>query len=357
MGGHAADRAPGDVDAVVLAAGFGKRLRPLTDDLPKALVPFFGVPLLDHVLARLAGLPRRPRRVAINLHHLPDAVVRHVGDGSRHGLAVTYSLEAPDILGTGGALRRLEGALAEQFLVVNGDVWLDAPLERLGRALDGPTGAAAAVGLVRDPERRDLELVAVASDDDRILSIGGRPAPAPPDAPRWIFAGAHAASRSLLSYLPADGFACVVRDGYVRQLAAGERLVGCPFPDATWHDVGTPESYLRAHRALFPRLGAIVRHLPTWRCREVAPGVFVAPGARIADGARLVAPVLVDDGARLEDGATAGPATVVGEGAVLRSGVRVSRGVVWEYSEVKEDSDEAIHTVVGTILTGDPSNR
>jgi NDP-sugar pyrophosphorylase family protein len=337
-----------DVDAVVLAAGFGKRLRPLTDERPKALVPLFGVPLLDHALARLAAL--RPRRVAVNLHHLPDAVARHVGDGRRHGLVVTLSHETPDILGTGGALRRLEPLLAERFLVVNGDVWFDAPLPALAAALEGAPDAVAALGLARDPARPDLHLVAVR--DAAVVSIGGRPGPPSVTAEGWIFAGAHLARRALLDHLPADGFACVVRDGYVPALAAGRPLVACPFPAAAWHDVGTPASYLAAHRALFPRVAEILRGGPGWRGREVAAGLFVDPDAVVSLAARLVPPVVVLAGARVEAGAVVGPRVVVGAGAVVTAGAVVRDSVLWDGAVVGGALEGSIATATSIVAAG-----
>jgi len=337
-----------DVDAVVLAAGFGKRLRPLTDELPKALVPLFGAPLLDHALARLAAL--RPRRVAVNLHHLPDAIRRHVGDGRRYGVPIVFSHETPEILGTGGALRRLEPLLADPFLVVNGDVWFDAPLPRLATALGSASDAVAAVGLAHDPSRPDLHLVAVTGA--AIASIGGRPRPAPEGATGWIFAGAHLARRALFDHLPAAGFACVVRDGYVPALVAERRLVACPFPDSAWFDIGTPASYLGAHRDLFPRVAEVMRGVPGWRCREIAAGLFVDPAASVAPAARLVPPVVVLAGARVEAGATVGPRVVVGAGAAIVAGAVVRESVLWDGAVVAGELRDAVATTRHVVRPG-----
>lgn len=117
--------------AVVLAAGRGDRLRPLTDRLPKVMLEFDGRPLLAHSLEQLRrhGL----REVAINLHHLPEAIVRYFGDGERWGMRIHYSYEA-ELLGTAGTLRNLEAFLGrEPFFLLYGDNVTDCDLSRLAR--------------------------------------------------------------------------------------------------------------------------------------------------------------------------------------------------------------------------------
>lgn len=330
------------VRAVVLAAGFGKRLRPLTDRLPKAMVPLFNVPMIDFALARLAAVGPRLDAVAINLHHLPEPLVRHVGDGRAHGLRVEYSHEASEILGTGGALRPLEAFLAGgPFLVVNGDVFFELPLERLVDVADRHPEADGVLGLAAPGQRVELGTVAT-GPDGCVLAIHDRPLPAPVDALRWVFAGAHLLRPRVFDYLPPAGFACIVRDGYLRLLAAGRSVLGVPAPDAAWHDVGTPDSYLQAHRELFPRLATVVAHLPLWPYREVAPGIHLHPEHAVSPGAHLVPPILVGSRARVEAGASVGPDVVLGDGVIVRSGACVTGVVAWSDVEIVTDTREAI---------------
>ena len=346
------------VGAVVLAAGFGKRLRPLTDHVPKALAPLFTVPLIDFALARLAALVPRPSCVAVNLHHLPDPLLRHLEDGRRFGLPLHFSLEKPEILGTGGAFRPLEAVLGEApFFVLNGDVYFEAPLPELSAALGADPRAIGVVGLARDPERPELALVALDPHDGRVRAIGERPAPAPTDATRWIFAGAHLLTAAIFDHLPASGFACVVRDGYLRALAGGRAVRGVPFPEAPWHDLGTVATYLRAHYALFPRLRAVVAGLAGWACHERADGVFVHRAAHIHSSATLRPPVVVAGGARIEARATVGPFAVVGRRAVVRTGVSVMRSVLWDEAEVRRSVDRAVASPHVGILTAEVAAR
>jgi mannose-1-phosphate guanylyltransferase/phosphomannomutase len=114
--------------ALVLAAGEGTRLRPLTLDRPKPMLPIAGRPLLEHLIALLAA--HGIREIAINLHYRPEAIVDHFGDGSRFGVRITYSRE-PQLLGSAGAARRLDWFLDDTFLVLYGDVLTDVDLSSL----------------------------------------------------------------------------------------------------------------------------------------------------------------------------------------------------------------------------------
>ncbi len=114
---------------MILAAGRGERLRPITDSIPKALVEVAGRSLLDYQLARLAAVG--VRRVVINLDWLGEQIVEHVADGSRWGLQVTYSPEYGDVLETAGGIRRALPMLgSDPFWVLNADVFTDFPLTR-----------------------------------------------------------------------------------------------------------------------------------------------------------------------------------------------------------------------------------
>ena len=344
--------------AVVLAAGFGKRLRPLTEHVPKALAPLFTVPLVDHALVRLLRLRPPPRVVWVNLHHLPQPLVDHLGDGRRYGVDLRFSLEEPEILGTGGALRRVQSEISRApFFLVNGDVYFDAPLSRLAEVLAASPGAGGVIGLARDPGRPELALVATNDEGTVVRAIGDRPSPPPEDAPRWIFAGAHLATPALFEHLPAAGFACVVRDGYLPMMAARRELRAVAYPDAAWHDLGTAATYLRAHLELFPAIGKKMRGVPGWACTETAPGVFTHAGARVQPGARLRPPVVIDDGARVGSGATVGPFVVLGAKSAVRDGVRLTRSVVWKDAEVDRSLDGAIVSPAVTILTAARVNR
>jgi len=136
------------VKAMVLAAGRGERMRPLTDAAPKPLLPVGGKRLIEYHLERLAAAGFRD--VVINTAWLGDMIEAVLGDGARFGLAITYSHERPEALETGGGIFRALPLLGSApFLLVNGDVWTDIDFAALRR--DPPVGSLAHLVLVRNP--------------------------------------------------------------------------------------------------------------------------------------------------------------------------------------------------------------
>ena len=160
------------VRALILAAGEGQRLRPLTLHMPKPMVPVGGRPVLEHLIAllRVHGV----QEVAINLHYRPEAIVEHFGDGTAFGTRITYSREE-QLLGAAGAARALDTFLTDTFIVLYGDVLTNADLSAL-IAHHRTTGAAGTIGLyeVSDPSRCGI----VELDDAGIMTrFVEKPAP------------------------------------------------------------------------------------------------------------------------------------------------------------------------------------
>lgn len=277
---------------MVLAAGLGTRLRPLTRLLAKPALPVLNRPLLHWTLERLAQ--HGVKRVVINLHHLPETVVAAAQDGRAFGLDVRYSLE-PRILGTGGGLRQARRLLGnDPLLVVNGDVAFDFDLGRL-MARHHASGARATLALQPNPDPRQYGPV-VTDASGRILSLAGRPRPARGRVS--LFTGIHVLDPALLDRLP-SGRCDSVRDLYAPLVEAGERLLGVRVRGA-WYDLGAPRSYLESQLEM---LATGFGGRPRRAC-------LVDATARIAAGARVVR-------------------SVVGPGAVVEAGARIERSLVW----------------------------
>lgn len=305
---------------MVLAAGEGRRLRPLTAIVAKPVVPVLNRPLLHHTLERLraAGVDE----AVVNLHHLPGTVRRALGDGSRFGLRLRYSHEAGELLGTGGGLRRARRLLGgEPLLVVNGDVLFDFDLRAL---VEGHrrSGARVTLGLRRNPDPARYSPV-VTARGGRILSIAGRPAPARGSVS--MFTGVHVLDPALLERLP-DGPSDSVRDLYLPLLAEGAELRGVRLSGA-WYDLGAPRSYRDAQLALLPGASSLVdpsaRVDASARLRAcvVGPGSVIGPDARL-ERCVLWERVVVARGARVEG-------CVLARGARLPEGARLAGCVVW----------------------------
>ena len=218
--------------AMVLAAGYGKRLRPLTDRIPKPLVPIGGKPMIEHHLEKLssAGFTE----VVINLGHLGSLIPKALGNGDRWGLTLSYSDEGPDPLETGGGLTKALPLLGKEvFLVVNGDVWTDLDFYSIPKSL--PEGDLALLYLVRQPEwreRGDFYL-----QDQRVRDA---------QSPDLLYSGIALYDPAILEGAKVEKFSIVPR---LRQAIRSDR-VGGRLHSGVWDDVGTPER-LHALQAQF----------------------------------------------------------------------------------------------------------
>ncbi len=248
--------------AMILAAGLGTRLRPLTDRIPKPLVDVGGHPMVAYPLAvvREAGI----REVIINLHHLGDQIREALGDGSSYGVSITYSEEHP-ILDTGGAIQKAEEFLRDDtFVVLNGDMVIDLNL-REAVAWHRSRGATAT--MVLRPERREAGYGMIETDrGGRIQRFLGQTGPSLTDQSgddllAMMFTGVHVFEPTIFGYMEPGRFG-INAETYPAMLAAGEPLYGYRF-DGYWSVLDTHE-LLEAGR------------------REIASGGVLAPSRRPA---------------------------------------------------------------------------
>jgi NDP-sugar pyrophosphorylase family protein len=227
--------------AMVLAAGLGTRLRPLTDDRPKALVEVAGRPLIAYNLELLRRFGVTD--VVINLHYHGEALRNALGDGSAFGLRIDYSPEDP-LLDTGGGIKHAEAWLAgDDFLVMNGDTIIDLPLDRL-IASHRRRRAAATLVLRNDPEQERYGVIEI-DDEQRIRRFLGQPSAVAEPVTPFMFAGVHVVSQEVFGFMPAGGAFSITRETYPAMLAAGAALYGFPF-DGFWRVIDTPADRGRA---------------------------------------------------------------------------------------------------------------
>jgi NDP-sugar pyrophosphorylase family protein len=234
------------MNAMILAAGKGTRLHPLTETLPKPMVPVAGRPVLEHIVRwlRVHGV----RRVAINLHHRGEAIRAHFGDGARFGVAIRYSDE-PELLGTAGGVKRVEDFFEDPFAVVYGDVLTDLDLGAVEAAHRATAAAGPHATLVVDrrPGAADVGFVEFAADG-RIRHFVEKPRPEDVRSP-WVNSGIMILDRALLARIPAGRFCDFGREILPSWLAAGVPLFAWTLPaGARLIDMGTPEKYAQANR-------------------------------------------------------------------------------------------------------------
>ena len=227
---------PRPTHAVVLAAGLGTRLRPLTLARPKPLMPLWNVPLLERILRLLEGWG--VDRIAVNLHSQPEAIQAFLDD-RRNGRASIRTSYEPEILGTAGALRPLRAFLGtEPFWVVNADIAARLDAEPLLTAFASGDGLAAAW---LEPKKGPRTVEA-----DRRGRITCYRSPTPGVPGTFTFCGLQLVSPRIFEFLPDRPF-CTLVDAYEHALEHGVCVQGVAVKDSFWDDAGTVEAYLRLH--------------------------------------------------------------------------------------------------------------
>ncbi|GAA5525779.1 N-acetylmuramate alpha-1-phosphate uridylyltransferase [Microbulbifer aestuariivivens] len=218
--------------AMVLAAGYGKRMRPLTEQTPKPLLPVAGKPLIEHALERLAAIG--VRRVVINLGHLGEKIRARLGDGERWGLDIRYSVEEQPLETAGGILKALPLLGNAPFLVVNGDVWCDFDLRSwLRQPL--PDDCPGRLLMVPNPSHNPAGDFGI---DNGLLSGTAMP--------RYTFSGISWLRPQLLTEYPRVRPCFGLGEIFVHHQA---RLQAELF-EGDWCDVGTPERLRRLDERL-----------------------------------------------------------------------------------------------------------
>ena len=209
--------------AMILAAGYGKRLRPLTDHTPKPMVSVGGKPLIVHHLEKIAqtGIVD----VVINLGHLGSKIAEGLGNGSQWGLSIEYSDEGPEPLETGGGMTKALPLLGEDtFMLVNGDVWCDLDYRDIPKKLEHNDQAL--LYLVPQPDwrnRGDFSL-----RNKRVIES---------ENPEYLYAGIALYHPSILQGAKAEKFSIIPR---LKNAISENRVQGILY-DGEWDDVGTPE--------------------------------------------------------------------------------------------------------------------
>lgn len=318
---------------MVLCAGLGTRLRPLTDLVPKPALPLGGLPLVRYALALLSRAGAR--RAVVNVHHLPAAMERAAREAAAElRLPLAVSRE-PVLAGTGGALREARALLegASEILLVNGDVLFAADL---GAALRAHRRSGALATLLLAPMPPGGRYAAVEADAGmsirRIAGLGvGEGGAGPLSA--WHFTGCHVLSPTVLDLVPAEPFACDVNRHLYPPLFSREGGIRGHLDAGYWRDLGAPQGVLEAHLDLLAGripLEAFPGADPFADLSPAGEGLWLGAGAEIRPGARLEAPAALGAGVRVDSGARLGPGAFVGRGSRVGAGAVVREAVVWD---------------------------
>lgn len=327
--------------AVVLVGGEGTRLRPLTETIPKPLVPLVDRPFLHQVLDHLGA--HGVHEVILSSSYLEASFEAFLAE--RHGdPAVAWITEASP-LGTAGAIANAAARLDETFLVLNGDILVDLDFQRLVER-HAERKASATLALVRVPDPSAFGLVPV-DGDGRVAAFLEKPGA---DEDRWVTdlinAGVYVLEPSVLDHVPPGRPSSFERDLFPRLLASGAPVYGYEL-HGYWRDLGTPIAYLQAQADLLE--GRL--HLPI-NATERRRNQYVADNAEIADGAVLRGPVMVGAGVRIEDEARVFGPSVLGPGSVVSGGARLERSVLLENARLESGAKVSDSIVGSEVIVG-----
>ncbi|HEV3474134.1 MAG TPA: sugar phosphate nucleotidyltransferase, partial [Actinomycetota bacterium] len=310
------------VKAVVMAGGQGTRLRPLTSNQPKPMLPIVGRPMMEHVL----GLLREHgvTDVVATVQFLASVIRNYFGDGSDLGLALSYVTE-DEPLGTAGSVKNAEHVLDDTFLVMSGDHVTDLDLTA---ALKHHRDREAAVTVIVKRTENPLEFgIVIADEDGRIERFLEKPG--------WgevfsdtINTGIYVVEPEVLAHIPPGEEFDFASDLFPVLLDKGLPLHAF-VAEGYWADVGNLDAYLDAHRDI---LDGKVGIKPSGF--ELEGGVWLGEGAEVDPGAEVEGPAYIGDNARVEAGATVRDHTVLGRGVVVKSGAFLHRAVVHDHAYV-----------------------
>jgi mannose-1-phosphate guanylyltransferase / phosphomannomutase len=300
-----------------MAGGEGTRLRPMTANQPKPLLPVANRPIMEHVLRLL----RRHgfSDTVVTVQFLAALVRNYFGDGEDFGMNLQYATEEMP-LGTAGSVKNAEDALRDEpFLVISGDALTDIDLTAMVR-FHKEQGALVTVGLTRVPDPLEFGIV-IADEDGRIQRFL--------EKPTWgqvfsdtVNTGIYVMEPEVLAEVPTGESVDWSADVFPALLKRGAPLFGY-ISDGYWEDVGTHESYLKAQAdVLAGRVQADIAGF------EVSPGVWVAEGAEVDPEAVLTGPLCIGDYAKIEAGANVREYTVIGSNVVVKEGAFLHRAVV-----------------------------
>jgi mannose-1-phosphate guanylyltransferase/phosphomannomutase len=304
------------VKAVIMAGGEGTRLRPLTSNAPKPLLPLVDKPMMEHIveLLRTHGFDD----IVVTVAFMANAIRNYFGDGSEFGVRMAYATEEQP-LGTAGSVRNAMDHLTERFLVISGDVLTDIDLSAIVKFHE-EREALATIGLAHVENPLEFGIVITKEDGsiERFL-----------EKPTWgqvfsdtINTGIFVLEPEIFEYIAPDQPVDFSSEVFPALLKDGKPLYGA-ITDGYWEDVGTLDAYISAHRDILD--GKVKVNVPGF---ELNDGVWLGEGADIHPDARVIGPSVIGDNCRIEAGATLGPYAVLGQNVRVRSEAVLERTAV-----------------------------
>jgi len=324
---------------MILAAGLGTRLLPITERYPKPLVPVLNLANILHTLSlfRRNGISE----VVINLFHLPDRIEEFFNDIEKRDFKISFSKE-PVLLGTGGGVKKAQALLgAEPFVLAKCDFISNMDLRPLIED-HFKNEAWATMALLEDPEKEKLYSSVGTNSKGELCFLPKRQVS--PPARSGIFTGVHVMSPEIFYFLEEkpSGINDVLYPALMEKHP--EKARGHFLKDTFWFDTGDIPAFLKTSLSLLDELGVskagLLETLSSYGpvIREVAPGLWASQRTSVPEGVVIEGPVMLGESCLIEPGVKLGPYTVVGDRVSIGAGSQVRESVVLSHSQIPSQS-------------------
>ncbi|MEF8794090.1 sugar phosphate nucleotidyltransferase [Thiohalorhabdus sp.] len=313
--------------AVIMAGGQGSRLRPLTEGVPKPMVPILGRPMMEYILeaVRDAGITE----ILVTLHYRPNLIQDYFGDGADWGVHIEYAIEDHP-LGTAGSVKNGEHFLDEPFLIISGDAMMDYDLKALAQS-HTDSGALVTFCLARVSDPSEFGIV-VTDNDGRVQRFQEKPAPSEVFTDT-VNTGIYVMDPRILADIPADTEFDFSHDLFPTLLERGEPLWG-QVARGYWSDIGNVDQLEQATWDLLE--GLVDLPIPG---EEIRSQIFVEGKAHVEEGCSLQGPAWIGRDAILRSGSVVGPYAVVGRHSEVDAGARLRRSILLDSSYLGEHAE------------------
>ncbi len=327
------------MEAVILAGGAGKRLKPLTEHRPKPLIPVAGKPCIDYVIRSLVAAD--VKRIIITTGYLSDKVIKGIADGGQFGAHVLYSFEETPV-GTAGAVKKVEGFLTGTFVVASGDVLADVNIKELVE-FHKKSGAVATMALTEVDDPTPFGIVGM-DGNGRINRFMEKPKKEEAFS-NLINAGIYILEPQVLEHIPADTMFDFAKNVFPVLMEKDLPIYGKVIK-GIWRDIGRPHDLLRASLDVIERVGKPVS-IPGVK---TSGPIILGKDVVIEKGVRIVGPSYIGDGAFLSRGCVIERSCIydkvfVDKGTVVRDSIVLDRSHISWQSEL----DNSVVSIVCTI--------
>jgi NDP-sugar pyrophosphorylase family protein len=320
--------------ALLLVGGQGTRLRPLTINAPKSIVPIFNRPFLNYQLDLIKQVPEIDE-VILSLNYQPGRIEEVFGNGREAGIRLRYVVE-PQPLGTGGAVRYAAQGVDDTLVVFNGDVLTQVDLRGL---IQFHRSRQARATIVLTPVDNPIAYGLVETDaDSNIRRFLEKPKPEEITC-NTINAGIYVLEPATFDRIPKDVAWSIERAFFPSFIERGETFLASVYRDY-WIDIGTPEKYMQVHRDIMD--GRYT--MPPFSGRRGL--AWVSPSARVDPTAQLEGPLFIDDECVVEAGACIGPYSVLGRRSRVGEQAKLAGVIVWPDTQIGREA-RLTDTIVG----------